>query len=159
MGRFGVVGHGNAGRRLLRQAPQGPKNVLPAQHDRDSKDVRSPSLCSSAHPRADRRVYSFLDHMLGHRIPRSYIRFLWFCTCLFIALCSLIIGQGFASVYLSTLPHSSLDGVAYVWCWIGTVQTLNAVAGFVLDTKIRSRALSFVFRFYFSMCILSSLFR
>lgn len=97
------------------------------------------------------RVRRFLDHMLGKRIPRSYLRFLWFVTCLFIALVSLIIGQGFASVYLSTLPHTSLDGVAYVWCWIGTVQLLNGVAGFVLETKIRSRALTFVFRFYFFM--------
>lgn len=92
----------------------------------------------------------FLEHVLGKRIPRSYVRFLWFLACLGVAVAALLTGQGFASVYLSTLPHySALDAPAYVWAWIATVQALNALAGFLLEAKVRSRALSFVFRYYF----------
>lgn len=55
-------------------------------------------------------------------------------------------GQGFASIYLSTLPHTSIDGVFYVWSWIATVQLLSALTQTVLEVKVRSSALVFVFR-------------
>ncbi|KAH9813758.1 hypothetical protein DFH28DRAFT_895467 [Melampsora americana] len=92
---------------------------------------------------------TFLEHVLGRRIPYSYIRFLWFLSCLVIAIVSLIIGQGFASIYLSTLPHSSLDGLYYVWSWTITLQILNGVSCWILEFKIRSKALLFVFKYYF----------
>ncbi|KAG0143668.1 hypothetical protein CROQUDRAFT_80848 [Cronartium quercuum f. sp. fusiforme G11] len=92
---------------------------------------------------------TFLEHVLGRRIPYSYIRFLWFLTCLFIAIVSLIIGQGFASIYLSTLPHTSLDGLYYVWSWTITLQILNGITCWILESKIRSKALLFVFKYYF----------
>jgi hypothetical protein len=55
-------------------------------------------------------------------MPRSYKRFLWFLSTLTLSLLALIIGQGFATIYLSTLPHSNVDGLVYVWTWILTVQ-------------------------------------
>lgn len=79
-------------------------------------------------------------------MPRSYKRFLWFLLTLILSLLALIIGQGFATIYLSTLPHSNVDGVVYVWTWILTVQCLNAVSNWVLERKVRSRALVFLFR-------------
>lgn len=55
-------------------------------------------------------------------MPRSYRRFLWFLLTLGISLLALIIGQGFATIYLSTLPHNNFEGLTYVWTWIITVQ-------------------------------------
>lgn len=100
-------------------------------------------------------------------MPRSYRRFLWFLGNLALTLLALIVGQAFATVYLSTLPHSNIEGLVYVWTWIITVnvrparsqclldtdappdQLLNAVSNWILQRKIRSQALVFVFRFYF----------
>ncbi|KAH8920223.1 hypothetical protein BT69DRAFT_1352576 [Atractiella rhizophila] len=92
---------------------------------------------------------SFLSLQLTRRIPRSYIRFLWFLFSISLALFSLLAGQGYAAIYLSTLPHSSLDGLVYVWSWVGTVQVLSGISGWVMEEKIRSRALVFVFRYYY----------
>ncbi|KAI5481736.1 hypothetical protein MNV49_000013 [Pseudohyphozyma bogoriensis] len=92
---------------------------------------------------------TFLERQLTQRMPRSYKRFLWFLLTLFISLVALIVGQGFATVYLSTLPHSNLDGLIYVWTWVATVQCLNTVSSWILHQKVRSRALVFVFRYYY----------
>lgn len=54
-------------------------------------------------------------------MPRSYRRFLWFLGTIALSLLALITGQAFATVYLSTLPHSAVDGLVYVWTWILTV--------------------------------------
>lgn len=117
--------------------------------------------------------HRFLERQLAQRMPRSYKRFLWFILTLTLSLFALIIGQGFATIYLSTLPHSNVDGVVYVWTWILTVQCLNAVSNWVLQRKVRSRALVFLFRvrpslllpdladpshqFYYFLCATSSL--
>ena len=79
-------------------------------------------------------------------MPKSYKRFLWFMLCFTLSLITLVVGQGFATIYLSTLPHSNLDGVVYVWTWILTVQCLNGISNWILQNKVRSRALVFVFR-------------
>lgn len=54
---------------------------------------------------------------LGKRIPKSYIRFLWFMACISIAIFSGLAGQAYMSVYLMTLPHGSVESVVYVWTW------------------------------------------
>ncbi|SGY13940.1 BQ5605_C010g06006 [Microbotryum silenes-dioicae] len=118
-----------------------------------------PALACFIKLRADRRQTwrrsltvaqkTFLERQLIPRMPRSYRRFLWFLTTLTISLFALIIGQGFATIYLSTLPHSNIDGLVYVWTWIVTVQILNATSNFILQRKVRSRALVFVFRYYY----------
>ncbi|TNY20695.1 hypothetical protein DMC30DRAFT_438635 [Rhodotorula diobovata] len=118
-----------------------------------------PALACFAKLRADRRnsyrrsltpaQKTFLERQLAQRMPRSYRRFLWFLGVQALALVALIIGQGFAAVYLSTLPHNNLEGLFYVWSWIATVNLLNAVSGWILLRKVRSQALLFIFRFYF----------
>ena len=89
---------------------------------------------------------TFLERQLSRRIPSSYIRFLWFMTAIGLGLFALIAGQGYASVYLSTLPHTGLDGVAYVSFWTMTVNGLALVSHWILEEKVRSRALLFVFK-------------
>lgn len=88
----------------------------------------------------------FLERQLASRMPRSYKRFLWFMLTFTLSLIALILGQGFATIYLSTLPHSNLDGVVYVYSWILTIQCLNGISNWILQNKVRSRALVFVFR-------------
>lgn len=82
-------------------------------------------------------------------MPRSYKRFLWFVLNLALGLFALLIGQGFATVYLSTLPHNNVDGLVYVWTWIATCNILNTASNWILQRKVRSQALVFVFRFYY----------
>ncbi|GAA5878540.1 hypothetical protein JCM8547_008788 [Rhodosporidiobolus lusitaniae] len=118
-----------------------------------------PALACVAKLRADRRnsyrrsltaaQKTFLERQLAQRMPRSYRRFLWFLATLGLSLLALIVGQGFATVYLSTLPHNNIEGVAYVWLWIMTVNVLNVVSSWILQRKVRSQALFFCLRFYF----------
>ncbi|BGP48888.1 hypothetical protein JCM10450v2_004767 [Rhodotorula kratochvilovae] len=118
-----------------------------------------PALACFAKLRADRRnsyrrsltpaQKTFLERQLAQRMPRSYRRFLWFLGVQALALVALIVGQGFATVYLSTLPHNNLEGLVYVWTWVVTVNLLNAVSNWILLRKVRSQALVFVFRYYF----------
>ncbi|SNX84385.1 uncharacterized protein MEPE_03094 [Melanopsichium pennsylvanicum] len=91
----------------------------------------------------------FLERQLNRRIPSSYIRFLWFMSTIGLSLFALIAGQGYASVYLSTLPHTGLDGVAYVSFWTLTVNGLALVSHWILESKVRSRALVFAFKYYY----------
>lgn len=117
-----------------------------------------PAWACFAKLRADRRQRyrrdltatqkTFLEQHLFTRMPRSYKRFLYFVLSLAISLCALLIGQAFATVYLSTLPHSAIDGVLYSWCWQVTVMGLNAVSQWILGRKVRSRALVFIFRLW-----------
>ncbi|KAK4057154.1 hypothetical protein OIO90_001649 [Microbotryomycetes sp. JL221] len=117
-----------------------------------------PAVACFAKLRADRRnsyrrsltaaQRTFLERQ-QQRMPRSYKRFLWFLLTLTLSLCVLLIGQAFATVYLSTLPHNNLDGLTYVWTWIATCTMLNAASNWILETKVRSRALVFVFRYYY----------
>jgi len=65
------------------------------------------------------------------------------------ALFALIAGQGYASVYLSTLPHTGLDGTAYVTFWMTTVNVLAVATHWILEEKVKSRALLFVFKYYY----------
>ncbi|KAJ1029091.1 hypothetical protein NDA18_002719 [Ustilago nuda] len=92
---------------------------------------------------------TFLERQLNRRIPSSYIRFLWFMSTIGLSLFALIAGQGYASVYLSTLPHTGLDGVAYVSFWTLTVNGLALVSHWILEDKVRSRALVFAFKYYY----------
>ncbi|KAN0062710.1 hypothetical protein ACQY0O_004905 [Thecaphora frezii] len=68
---------------------------------------------------------TFLERQLSHRIPSSYFRCLWFI------------------VYLETLPHTGIDGIAYVSFWTLTVNGMALVSHWILEEKVRSRALLF----------------
>lgn len=92
---------------------------------------------------------TFLERQFNRRIPASYTRFLWFMLAIGLALGALVLGQAYASVFLSTLPHSGVEGTAYVVLWQITVTLLTLVSNWVLKQRVRSRALSFVFRYYF----------
>lgn len=82
--------------------------------------------------------------------PASFVRFLWFCTALFIALLAYVIGEAYAEVYLRTLPHGSLDTVVYVYGWILTVYLLDGLTGWILGgnqgERVGSYPLSWVFK-------------
>lgn len=107
--------------------------LLPSRTSRSAVDGFS---C----PEADR--YS-LSQQFSKRIPASWLRFLWFMTCLGLASFALLAGQGqlwthdtmvdpkadplaYASLYLSTLPHTSLDAGTWVWSWVISELTLPA---------------------------------
>lgn len=88
---------------------------------------------------------------LRHRFfPASFVRFVWFCTALFIGLLAYVIGEAYAEVYLRTLPHSSLDTIVYVYGWISTVFLLDALTGWILGgnqgERVGSYPLSWVFK-------------
>lgn len=70
-------------------------------------------------------------------------------TTIMLALVALLAGQGYASVYLSTLPHTGLDGTAYVMFWTVNVNVLMILSHWILEEKVRSRALLFVFKYYY----------
>lgn len=72
------------------------------------------------------------------------------------ALVALLAGQGYASVYLSTLPHTGLDGTAYVAFWTINVNILLLVSHWILEEKVRSRALLFVIKYYYFLVGLAS---
>lgn len=95
---------------------------------------------------------AFLSRQLTGRIPASYIRFLWFIATIGLNLVALIAGQGYASVYLSTLPHTGLDGTAYVLFWMTTVNVTGLLNLWILEEKVRSQALLVASRYYYALC-------
>jgi hypothetical protein len=94
--------------------------------------------------------YTFFGSSL-RRVPSSWVRFLWFMACLAIAAFSLIVGQAYASLFLSTLPHTSLDAGTWVWSWVITVQLLSLISNYIIASKVRSRALLFVYKLFFQL--------
>lgn len=86
----------------------------------------------------------------GRFLPASFVRFVWFCTALFIGLLAYVIGEAYAEVYLRTLPHSSLDTIVYVYGWISTVYLLDGLTGWILGgnqgERVGSYPLSWVFK-------------
>lgn len=85
-------------------------------------------------------------------LPASFVRFLWFCSALFIGLLAYVIGEAYAEVYLRTLPHSSLDTIVYVYGWISTVYLLDGLTGWILGgnqgERVGSYPLSWVFKLF-----------
>ncbi|WVO14517.1 hypothetical protein L204_102152 [Cryptococcus depauperatus] len=94
---------------------------------------------------------TFFGQAFSRRFPASWVRFLWFMTSLAIACISVIAGQAYASLFLATLPHTSLDAGTWVWSWVITVQLLAQVSFFILGNKVRSRALLFIYRLFFQL--------
>ncbi|CAG8465354.1 3135_t:CDS:2 [Ambispora leptoticha] len=94
---------------------------------------------------------TFLERQLPYRIPASYLRFLWFCCALSIALLALIAGEGYAYVFLSTLPHNGWDGLVYVYSWVVTIYIFDSLTDYIIETRIKSYPLSSVFKLYFFM--------
>ncbi|KAF9109765.1 hypothetical protein BGX27_007232 [Mortierella sp. AM989] len=85
------------------------------------------------------------------RIPASYIRFLWFCVALAIALSTIITGEMYADHYIQTSPHNTKEGLFYVYTWVATIYILDAVTDYIVDTRVRSYPLSSIFKLYYFM--------
>lgn len=84
-------------------------------------------------------------------LPRSYVRFIWFCSALLLSLGAFVLGEAYAEVYLRTLPHNSLETVIYVWSWVATIYTLDALTGWILGARVGSYPLGWVFKLYFAI--------
>ncbi|KAJ9092754.1 hypothetical protein QFC19_008606 [Naganishia cerealis] len=95
--------------------------------------------------------YRFIDREFLPRIPSSWLRFCWFMAVLGIATFSLIAGQAFASTYLTTLPHTSVDAGIWVYTWIASALTRLSV--WIIGTRIRSRALLFLYKYFFQVVL------
>lgn len=88
------------------------------------------------------------------RIPASYIRFLWFCVALAIALSTIVTGELYADQYIQTSrnsAHTTLEGLFYVYTWVGTIYILDAITDYIVETRVRSYPLSSIFKLYYFM--------
>lgn len=83
--------------------------------------------------------------------PASYRRFLWFCIALSVALFALVGGAIYAYIFLSTLPHTSLDAIVYIYSWVGAIYVMDALTDWILYRKVRSHPLASIFKLYFFM--------
>ncbi|OLL25102.1 hypothetical protein NEOLI_005065 [Neolecta irregularis DAH-3] len=92
---------------------------------------------------------TFLLQPILH-IPASYIRFLWFCVVLLIALGAFVLGEAYAYIYLASLPHKNpVDALIYVYSWVVTIHLLDWLSGWMLGSQIGSYPLGLVFKFYY----------
>jgi hypothetical protein len=141
-------------------------------------DLNAPETRANGRRRADRRLWN--DNESGLNIsagpalqppptrripvrlkprffPASFVRFVWFCTALFIGLLALVIGEAYAEVYLRTLPHNSLDTIVYVYGWISTVYLLDGLTGWILGGNQGERVGSYPLSWVFKLFVISSL--
>ncbi|KAH6669221.1 hypothetical protein B0J14DRAFT_517279 [Halenospora varia] len=88
-------------------------------------------------------------------IPASFVRFLWFCTALFIGMMAYVLGEAYAEVYLRTLPHNTIHTIIYVYSWVITVHLLDGLVGWILGggegERVGSYPLGWIFKLYFSL--------
>ncbi|KAH0556288.1 hypothetical protein GP486_005784 [Trichoglossum hirsutum] len=88
-------------------------------------------------------------------IPASFVRFLWFCSALFIGLMCFVLGEAYAEVYLRTLPHANIETVVYVYSWVATVYLLDGITGWMLGggegERVGSYPLGWIFKLYFQL--------
>ncbi|SPO02199.1 uncharacterized protein DNG_04872 [Cephalotrichum gorgonifer] len=104
----------------------------------------------SEQPRSRRRVA-----IAREWLPASFVRFIWFCLVLFVALMAYVIGEAYAEIYLRTLPHDNFETVVYVYSWVATIHILDGLTGFILGMRegerVGSYPLSWVFKLYFML--------
>lgn len=83
-------------------------------------------------------------------IPASFVRFIWFCTALFIGMMAYVLGEAYAEVYLRTLPHNTLHTILYVYSWVVTVHLLDGLVGWILGgdegERVGSYPLGWIFK-------------
>ncbi|KAF9425736.1 hypothetical protein BGZ94_007276 [Podila epigama] len=98
---------------------------------------------------------TFLSATIESRIPASYIRFLWFCVALAIALSTIVTGELYADQYIKSSreesPHKTIEGLVYVYSWVATIYILDAVTDYIVETRVRSYPLSSIFKLYYFM--------
>lgn len=87
-------------------------------------------------------------------IPASFVRFIWFCLALFIAMLAYVLGEAYAETYLRTLPHSTFATIVYVYSWVATIHILDGIVGFILGgnegQRVGSYPLGWIFKLYAS---------
>ncbi|KAF9366799.1 hypothetical protein BGX34_007573, partial [Mortierella sp. NVP85] len=93
----------------------------------------------------------FLTSSLESRIPASYKRFLWLCVALAIALSTIVTGELYAAQFIQTSPHTTMEGLIYVYSWVGTIYILDAITDYIVETRVRSYPLSSIFKLYYFM--------
>ena len=83
-------------------------------------------------------------------LPASFVRFIWFCTALFIGMVAYVLGEAYAEIYLRTLPHDTIETIVYVYSWVITVHLLDGLTGFILGgnegQRVGSYPLGWVFK-------------
>jgi hypothetical protein len=95
---------------------------------------------------------TFLERQLQYRIPASYLRFLWFCSTIFLVIAAFIAGEAYAHIFIgSPETHSGIDAFIYVYSWLATVYILDTVTENIIENKVKSYPLQFVFKLYFFM--------
>jgi hypothetical protein len=95
------------------------------------------------------------DRMLALRkrwLPASFVRFIWFCLALFIGMLAYVLGESYAEIYLRTLPHNTIQTIAYVYTWVITIHLLDGLVGFILGgsdgQRVGSYPLGWIFKLY-----------
>lgn len=85
-------------------------------------------------------------------LPASFMRFIWFCSALFIAMMAYVLGEAYAEIYLRTLPHDTFQTIVYVYTWVVTVHLLDALTGWILGgnegERVGSYPLGWIFKLY-----------
>jgi hypothetical protein len=85
-------------------------------------------------------------------LPASFVRFIWFCTALFIAISAYVLGEAYAEIYLRTLPHTTFETLFYVYSWVLTVHSLDGLTGWILGgddgERVGSYPLGWIFKLY-----------
>lgn len=85
-------------------------------------------------------------------VPASFMRFVWFCAALFIAMMAYVLGEAYAEIYLRTLPHNTLQTIVYVYTWVATVHILDGLTGWILGgnegERVGSYPLGWIFKLF-----------
>lgn len=76
-------------------------------------------------------------------IPASFVRFIWFCSAMFLGMLAYVLGEAYAEVYLRTLPHNSIETVIYVYSWVLTIHALDGLVGWILGGENGERVGSY----------------
>jgi hypothetical protein len=85
-------------------------------------------------------------------LPASFVRFIWFCSALFIGMLAYVVGEAYAETYLRTLPHSTMQTIVYVYTWVITVHLLDGLTGWILGgndgERVGSYPLGWIFKLF-----------
>lgn len=85
-------------------------------------------------------------------LPASFVRFIWFCSALFIGMLAYVVGEAYAETYLRTLPHNTMQTIVYVYTWVITVHLLDGLTGWILGgnegERVGSYPLGWIFKLY-----------
>lgn len=85
-------------------------------------------------------------------VPASFMRFVWFCAALYIAMMAYVLGEAYAETYLRTLPHDTFQTIVYVYTWVATVHILDGLTGWILGgnegERVGSYPLGWIFKLF-----------